>query len=166
MPTGGASSGRVCACSLRSRLVLKFNHQGHSRHWGYIRHKGHSIPTELEPLQAQMLGGLAVRPCHAGAPGRLSQQGPTNTQGPPAAMPDPDNRSRRAPGSSGLAGLWPVAGLGAMLLSHSPSRASLCLSSFRGIKKRVNNTVKFEKRRNRACKKSHVFQKKIPESPQ
>ena len=32
----------------------------HSRHWGYIRHKGHSIPTELEPLQAQMLGGLAV----------------------------------------------------------------------------------------------------------
>ena len=58
-----------------------------------------------------MLGGLAVRPCHAGAPGRLSQQGPTNTQGPPAAMPDPDNRSRRAPGSSGLAGLWPVAGL-------------------------------------------------------
>ena len=40
-----------------------------------------------------------------------SQQGPTNTQGPPAAIPDPDNRSRRAPGSSGLAGLWPVAGL-------------------------------------------------------
>ena len=60
LPIGEAASGRVCACSLRSRLVLKFNHQGHSRHWGYIRHKGHSIPTELEPLQAQMLGGLAV----------------------------------------------------------------------------------------------------------
>ena len=95
----------------------------HSRHWGYIRHKGHSIPTELEPLQAQMLGGLAVRPCHAGAPGRLSQQGPTNTQGPPAAMPDPDNRSRRAPGSSGLAGLWPVAGLGAMSGGEAAARA-------------------------------------------
>ena len=123
MPIGEAALGRVCACSLHSRLVLKFNHQGHSRHWGHIRLQGHRISTELEPLQAQMLGGLAVRPCHAGAPGRLSQQGPTNTQGPPAAMPDPDNRSRRAPGSSGLAGLWPVAGLGAMSGEEAAARA-------------------------------------------
>ena len=38
-------------------------------------------------------------------------------------MPDPDNRSRRAPGSSGLAGLWPVAGLGAMSGGEAAARA-------------------------------------------
>ena len=38
-------------------------------------------------------------------------------------MPDPDNRSRRALGSSGLAGLWPVAGLGAMSGGEAAARA-------------------------------------------
>ena len=64
--------------------------------------QGHSIPTELEPLQAQMLGGLAVMPCHAGAPELLYWVlGPA--PGPLAPPPAP---GPQAPAPS-RARLWP-----------------------------------------------------------
>ena len=46
-------------------------------------------------------------------PSELSEQGPTDTKGHPAALLDHYNRSNWAPGSKGLAGFWPGAGVGA-----------------------------------------------------
>ena len=70
----------------------------------------HASVTFQIPYLSQSAPGFEQGKTLAPEPSEL---GPTDTQGHPAAVLDHGNRSNRAPGSSGLAGFWPGAGVGA-----------------------------------------------------